>query len=68
MSKVTRFKPTEISPHAVINHLNEILPTIEEIYVVTKDKDGNWEEHHCGDLMGLTFAVLVMHKHALEIL
>ena len=68
MSEIRHLISKDITPHAVLSHIQSVLDQIDQIYVVTKCKDGNWQEHHCGDLFGLNFATLIMQKHALEVL
>ena len=58
-------KPT---PTMIINELMSRLPTMEEIYVVAKDKNGNSSEYLCGNVGGLTFAILILQKHAMKAL
>lgn len=50
----------------VVDDLVARLDTMDQIYVVVKDKDGTSHEYLCGDLQGLTFAILVLQAKALE--
>lgn len=68
MSVVSRFKNSEIIPHAVVNWLNDELPNIDGIFVVIKDKDGNFVEGICGNAGDLAFVALVLQAKALEAL
>lgn len=52
----------------VVDDLVARLETMDEIYVVVKDKDGSSQEYLAGDLGGLTFAILVLQQKALEAL
>lgn len=52
----------------VVDDLVDRLDTMEEIYVVVKDKDGTSQEYISGNLQGLTFALLVLQQVALEAL
>lgn len=56
------------TPATVVDDLMARLDTIEEIYVVVKDKDGTSQEYLAGNLAGLTFAILVLQQKALEAL
>lgn len=68
MGEVKRFKSREITPHAVVNWLNEVLSETDEIYAVIKDKDGNFAEAICGDAGGASFSALILQQKALETL
>lgn len=48
----------------VVDDLIERLGTMEEIYVVVKDKDGTSQEYISGNLAGLAFAQLVLQDVA----
>lgn len=63
---VHRFKSREITPHAVVNWLHDELPRIAEIYVVIKDKDGNFTDAVCGEAGGCAFSALIIQQKALE--
>ena len=63
---VNRFMPKEISPHAVVQHLLNELNDIEELYIVVKDKKGNYNEVITGETGGLAFAILVLQKYFME--
>lgn len=52
----------------VVDDLVARLETMEEIYVVVKDKDGTHQEYLSGNLGGLAFAILVLQQKALEAL
>lgn len=65
---VHRFKSREITPHAVVNWLNEELSRTDEIYVVLKDKDGNFVDAICGNAGGAAFAALILQQKAVETL
>lgn len=52
--------------HTLITELAEKVDSIEELYVVVKDKDGNFQESLCGDMAGVCFAALLLQKFALE--
>lgn len=56
------------TPATVVDDLVARLDTMQEIYCVVKDKDGSSQEYLCGDLGGLTFAILVLQQKALEAL
>lgn len=56
------------TPATVVDDLVARLDTMQEIYVVVKDKDGSSQEYLAGDLGGLTFAILVLQKCAMEAL
>lgn len=56
------------TPATVVDDLVARLDSIQEIYVVVKDKDGSSQEYLSGDLGGLTFAILVLQQKALEAL
>jgi hypothetical protein len=65
---VKRFKSREITPHAVVNWLFDELLNIEEIYVVIKDKEGNYVEAVKGDAGGAAYAALIIQQIAVETL
>lgn len=52
--------------HTLITELVEKVELIEEIYMVVKDKDGNFEEVLCGDLAGLGVSIAVLQKYMME--
>lgn len=60
------FMPKDISPHAIICHLQNELSEIDELYIVLKDKSGNYNEVICGHTGGLSFAIVVLQKYLLE--
>lgn len=62
----SKFMPKEISPHAILCHLQHELPEIEELYIVIKDKKGNYNEVICGETGGLAFAILVLQKYFMD--
>jgi len=62
MSNVHKFMSKEISPHAIVSHLQGELDDIDEIYIVIKDKAGNYNEVICGETGGLAFAIAVLQK------
>ena len=66
MSNVNKFMPKEISPYAIVSHLEHELPDIEELYIVVKDKKGNYNEVICGETGGLAFSIAVLQKHLME--
>lgn len=68
MSKVIRFEPKEISPQAVVNWLEHVLPETAEIYAVIKDKDGNFAEAISGEAGGAAFSALILQKKATDTL
>lgn len=69
-NKLTRFIPKgKLGTCAtVVDDLVERLDTMEEIYVVIKDKDGTSHEYLSGHLEGLTFALLVLQDVAIKAL
>lgn len=62
-SNLKKFMPKEISPHAIVSHLQNELADIDELYIVVKDKAGNYNEVICGETGGLAFAILVLQKY-----
>lgn len=65
---VHRMLHDDVTPHAVLSYLNEKLPDIAEIYIVIKDKEGNWSHTICGNLAGVSFSTLILHDVALKTL
>lgn len=55
--------PKEISPHAIVSHLQAELSEIDEIYMVVKDKDGNYYEIICGETGGLAFSIQILQMY-----
>jgi hypothetical protein len=51
-----------ITPHHVLTAMNAMKEHIEEIYVVTKTKDGTWEISTSGCCTGLAQASLMMQE------
>lgn len=58
---ITLVDPT---PHAIVNELVTHINDIEEMYVIVKTKDGNWQESMVGDLQGLVFASFILSESA----
>jgi hypothetical protein len=62
-----KFLPRETSPHTIVTHLQNELndDNIVEIYIVVRDRKGNYNETLYGDVGGLAFAILVLQKSAI---
>lgn len=61
-----KFMPKEISPHAVVCHLQNEIENIAELYVVIKDKHGDFYEALTGSNQGLAFSIVVLQKHLMD--
>lgn len=63
---VKHFMPKEFSPHAIVSQLQNEVSDIEELYVVVKNKTGDYHEIISGETGGLSFAIAVLQKYLLE--
>ena len=63
---IHRFMPKDISPHAIVSHLQAELEEISELYIIVKDKSGNYNEVVCGETGGLAFAIMVLQKYWMD--
>lgn len=54
---------TGVTAHHVVTELTKELPKMDEIYVVTKDKDGMWLVSSKGSIGGIAHAVMLLHEY-----
>lgn len=52
-----------VTVHHVVTELTKELSKMDEIYVVTKDKEGEWLVSTCGDLGGVAFAIQLLQEY-----
>ncbi len=63
---VKTLRLNDISTHAIVTYLQQSLPNISEMFVVTKDKDGTWNHSMSGDIQGLAVAILILQQYAVS--
>lgn len=54
------------TPQHILEQVNERVENLEQIFIVTKDKDGNFEEYLCGTLTELCYSIVLLQKLAME--